>query len=87
MFLHAGVQDRCGKVFEELAAASCVLDDPKQRDAPAKPTKVKSNLPFTSSKVKLEKLPAAHALSLDLVMSMGLEMGSHSVGCWPHVFR
>ncbi|CAD5122905.1 DgyrCDS11305 [Dimorphilus gyrociliatus] len=33
------------------------------------------------------RLHAAHALSLDSVLSMGLELGSHSPDCWQHVFR
>ena len=78
----AGVQERCGKVFRELAAASCLLDVDTRRDAAH--SKHKS---LAAARVKLEKLHAAHALSLDLVLNMGLEMGSHSADCWPHVFR
>ena len=75
-----GVQERCGAVFQELATASCVLETEARRDALSKHKS-------SGTKPKLEKLHAAHALSLDLVLNMGLEMGSHSADCWPHVFR
>nr|XP_022917000.1 brefeldin A-inhibited guanine nucleotide-exchange protein 3 [Onthophagus taurus] len=32
------------------------------------------------------KLPASHALSLDVLLSKGLALGSHSSECWQHVF-
>lgn len=32
------------------------------------------------------KLHAAHALSLDVLLSKGLALGSYSSDCWPHVF-
>lgn len=32
------------------------------------------------------RLHAAHALSLDVLLSKGLALGSHSSACWPHVF-
>lgn len=32
------------------------------------------------------KLHAAHALSLDVLLSKGLALGSHNSACWPHVF-
>lgn len=33
------------------------------------------------------KIPASHALSLDVLLSKGLALGSHSSACWPHVFN
>lgn len=30
---------------------------------------------------------ASHALSLDVLLSKGLALGSHSSACWPHVFN
>ena len=41
----------------------------------------------SSAKPKLVRLHAAHVLSMDVVMTTGLEMGSHSLDCWKHVFR
>ncbi|CAG9767239.1 unnamed protein product [Ceutorhynchus assimilis] len=32
------------------------------------------------------KLLASHALSLDVLLSKGLELGCYSPACWPHVF-
>ena len=39
------------------------------------------------SRSKMVRLHAAHVLSMDVVLSIGLEMGSHSSDCWKHVFR
>ncbi|CAH1799775.1 unnamed protein product [Owenia fusiformis] len=39
------------------------------------------------NRTRVIRLHAAHVLSLDVVLSMGLEMGSHSAECWAHVFR
>lgn len=33
------------------------------------------------------KIPASHAMSLDVLLSKGLALGSHSSACWPHVFN
>ena len=33
------------------------------------------------------RLTASHALSMDLLLGSGLELGSHCSDCWPHVFR
>ncbi|KAG5876373.1 hypothetical protein JTB14_032185 [Gonioctena quinquepunctata] len=33
------------------------------------------------------KLLASHAMSLDVLLSKGLELGCHSSACWPHVFN
>lgn len=33
------------------------------------------------------KISASHALSLDVLLSKGLALGSHSSACWPHVFN
>jgi len=39
------------------------------------------------SRPKLARLHAAHALSMDVLLSMALEMGFHTHTCWKHVFR
>lgn len=33
------------------------------------------------------RLTSSHALSMDLLLGSGLELGSHCSECWPHVFR
>ncbi|KAL3272753.1 hypothetical protein HHI36_014214 [Cryptolaemus montrouzieri] len=33
------------------------------------------------------KLLASHALSLDVLVTKGLALGSHSAPCWPHIFN
>ena len=82
MTLLPGLQERCGAVFQQLANASCVLEERQepQGSAPAAAG-------LLSTKPKLARLHTAHALSLHLVLSRGLEMGSHATDCWPHVFR
>ncbi|KAI4456597.1 guanyl-nucleotide exchange factor [Holotrichia oblita] len=45
-----------------------------------------SLLSASSCKNQGAKLPASHALSLDVLLSKGLALGSHSSACWPHVF-
>ncbi|XP_074653085.1 brefeldin A-inhibited guanine nucleotide-exchange protein 3-like [Tubulanus polymorphus] len=80
-----GLQDRCGNVFAQLANASCVIEDNK--GSPILERK-SSKVPLLSAlKPKLPRLHAAHALSLDVVLSTGFEMGSHAADCWPHLFR
>ena len=40
-----------------------------------------------ATRPKLARLHAAHALSMDIILSIGLELGSHTADCWQHVFR
>ncbi|XP_069142688.1 brefeldin A-inhibited guanine nucleotide-exchange protein 3-like isoform X2 [Argopecten irradians] len=79
-----GLQQRCGRVFSQLASTSCVLIDTQK--SPSVDTK-SSTKPIMSSKIKPVRLHASHILSMDVVMTNGLEMGSHSADCWKHVFR
>ncbi|XP_074030577.1 brefeldin A-inhibited guanine nucleotide-exchange protein 3 [Leptinotarsa decemlineata] len=44
-------------------------------------------LSASSCKSQGSKLLASHALSLDVLLSKGLELGCHSSACWPHVFN
>ncbi|CAH0563479.1 unnamed protein product [Brassicogethes aeneus] len=44
-------------------------------------------LSTSSCKVQGPKLPASHALSLDVLLSKGLALGCHSSACWLHVFN
>ena len=34
-----------------------------------------------------ERPRPAHVLSMDVMMTTGLEVGSHAADCWKHVFR
>ncbi len=77
--LLVGMQDRCGAVFAQLASASCVLENLRREE--------RKTGKMIGTKSKLVRLHAAHALSTDVVLSIGLEMGSHSGDCWRHVFR
>ncbi|ENN76472.1 hypothetical protein YQE_06926, partial [Dendroctonus ponderosae] len=43
-------------------------------------------LSASSCKNQSTKLLASHALSLDVLLSKGLELGCYSAACWPHVF-
>jgi brefeldin A-inhibited guanine nucleotide-exchange protein 3 len=76
-----GLQDRCGAVFGVLANASCVMKEEKKMTGKSSGNKA------ASSKPKVPRIHAAHALSMDVVLSIGLEMGSHSGDCWKHVLR
>ena len=72
-----GLYDRCGAVFEHLATASIELDD--TRHAPSSM--------LSGGRAKMVRLHAAHALSMDMLLSMAVEMGSHTDTCWKHIFR
>ncbi|XP_076275954.1 brefeldin A-inhibited guanine nucleotide-exchange protein 3 [Rhynchophorus ferrugineus] len=45
-----------------------------------------SLLSTSSCKNQTSKLLASHALSLDVLLSKGIELGCYSSACWPHVF-
>ncbi|KAI0235880.1 Brefeldin A-inhibited guanine nucleotide-exchange protein 3 [Lamellibrachia satsuma] len=78
-----GLQDRCGAVFARLASTSCVSEDCRERSDKKRP-----GLPSVLvSKPSPVRLPAAYALSMDVLLDIGLEMGSHSADCWTHVFK
>ena len=76
-------------MFQQLANASCVMEE---RGSGGTGPGGDHHQPNPAAAVllgrpKLARLHTAHALSLHLVLSMGLEMGSHAHDCWPHVFR
>lgn len=77
-----GLQKRCAAVFTQLASTSCVIEErstiPERKGIKA---------PILPNRPKLVRLHAAHVLSMDVVMSVGLEMGSHAADCWKHIFR
>ncbi|XP_018563694.1 brefeldin A-inhibited guanine nucleotide-exchange protein 3 isoform X2 [Anoplophora glabripennis] len=52
----------------------------------ARSSSILSLLSASSCKNQGAKLLASHALSLDVLLSKGLELGCHSSACWPHVF-
>ena len=81
--LFLGLQDRCGAVFARLASTSCVSEDSRERS-----DKKRQGLSSVLvSKPCPVRLPAAYALSMDVLLDIGLEMGSHSADCWTHVFK
>ena len=84
-----GLQDRCGAVFAHLAMASCVveLEDMKRERQYQSDKRPAIPSVLVPARPKLARLHAAHALCMDVLLSMGLEMGSHSNDCWQHVFR
>jgi len=94
-----GLYERCGSVFEHLATASCSTEQDDNRRSPscqsqqpAAAAEKKSTPASVISSVlggrpKLARLHAAHALSMDVLLSMALEMGMHTHACWKDVFR
>ncbi|KAF5291462.1 hypothetical protein FQR65_LT01774 [Abscondita terminalis] len=53
----------------------------------ARSSSILALLSASSCKNQGPKIPASHALSLDVLLSKGLALGSHSSACWPHVFN
>ena len=72
-----GIQTGCETVLLQLANASCGGE------------KVTSHIPkWKAGHVKNKmKLHAAHVLTMDALLAVGLELGSHAPKCWKHVFR
>ncbi|CAN7988152.1 unnamed protein product [Ixodes hexagonus] len=86
-----GLQTKCGAIFAQLAAASCpslgssAATSSEMRRTASKRDRLRNTvLPGRSKAVRLH---ASHVLSMDVLLSRGLELGSHSAVCWPHVFR
>ncbi|XP_040062115.1 brefeldin A-inhibited guanine nucleotide-exchange protein 3 [Ixodes scapularis] len=86
-----GLQTKCGAIFAQLAAASCpslgssAAASSEMRRAASKRDRLRNTvLPGRSKAVRLH---SSHVLSMDVLLSRGLELGSHSAVCWPHVFR
>ncbi|XP_029652523.1 brefeldin A-inhibited guanine nucleotide-exchange protein 3 isoform X1 [Octopus sinensis] len=78
-----GLQKRCAAVFALLASSSCVIEERSVLHDRKLPLKA----PILPNRQKLVRLHAAHILSMDVVMLIGLEMGSHASDCWKHIFR
>ncbi|XP_043264264.1 brefeldin A-inhibited guanine nucleotide-exchange protein 3 [Colletes gigas] len=74
-----GLQNRCGSIFALLAKAACT------EQSISKITRTKDVL-----RLKLQNratnIHTSHALSMDVLLGKGLELGSHGSDCWPHVF-
>jgi hypothetical protein len=87
VFAMAGLQSRCGSVFSLLAAAAC--PDSSSGDRVESPGRRRLGRPHSMLKLlqRQHKLHTSHALSMDVLLGRGLELGSHSPDCWAHVFR
>ncbi|XP_076763576.1 brefeldin A-inhibited guanine nucleotide-exchange protein 3 [Xylocopa sonorina] len=74
-----GLQNRCGSIFAQLVKAACT------EQSISKITRTKDVL-----RLKLQNratnIHTSHALSMDVLLGKGLELGSHGSDCWPHVF-
>ncbi|XP_063984842.1 brefeldin A-inhibited guanine nucleotide-exchange protein 3 [Diachasmimorpha longicaudata] len=74
-----GLQSRCGSIFALLAKAACT------EPAISKLKRTKDVL-----RLKLQNratnIHTSHALSMEVLLGRGLELGSHGSDCWPHVF-
>ena len=64
-------------MLSQLANASC-----GDERSPSSVTKTKGG-----HLKKTMKLHAAHVLTMDALLAVGLELGSHAPKCWKHVFR
>ena len=81
--VRAGLQQRCGSVFNFLTTASCSEkgdDTELTRRGGGRP-----RLPLVGRTPV--QLRAAHVLSMEVILSNGLDLGSHSADYWPHIFR
>ncbi|XP_053994040.1 brefeldin A-inhibited guanine nucleotide-exchange protein 3-like [Hylaeus volcanicus] len=78
-FRYSGLQNRCGSIFALLAKAACT------EQSISRITRTKDVL-----RLKLQNratnIHTSHALSMDVLLGKGLELGSHGSDCWPHVF-
>lgn len=70
-----GIQTRCELVLALLANASCGGEGSAAKRA---------RQHMASGPVKLH---AAQVLSMDGLLAVGVELGSHAPKCWKHVFR
>jgi hypothetical protein len=72
-----GIQTGCETVLSQLANASCGGEKAPKNIPKWKAGHVKNKM----------KLHAAHVLTMDAILAVGLELGSHAPKCWKHVFR
>lgn len=80
MVLSIGIHSRCETIFALLASVSC-----PETETCATPKKLKTSI--LMGKNRPLRLHASHVLSMDVILSRGLELGSHNPDCWKHVFR
>ncbi|XP_050440437.1 brefeldin A-inhibited guanine nucleotide-exchange protein 3 isoform X2 [Adelges cooleyi] len=68
-----GMHNRCEGIFSLLVTASCTQKGPAN---------------WLSGMMKKQpKLITSHVLSMDVMLSRGLEFGCHGQECWPHIFN
>lgn len=74
-----GLQSRCGAIFALLAKAACS----EQSISKLRRTKDVLRLKLQN---RATNLHTCHVLSMEVLLTRGLELGSHDSDCWPHVF-
>ncbi|XP_063717969.1 brefeldin A-inhibited guanine nucleotide-exchange protein 3-like isoform X3 [Symsagittifera roscoffensis] len=88
-----GVPSLCSSVFLLITNASCAIDHSSQGECTSS-TGQKINKKYSnetalsaSSPGLPMKLHASHVLSMEALLSVGLEIGSHCHDCWKFIFR
>ncbi|XP_041645765.1 brefeldin A-inhibited guanine nucleotide-exchange protein 3 isoform X2 [Cheilinus undulatus] len=88
-----GVAANCASALAQMAAASCVQEEKEEREVGETGdaiTQVKQRVEQRLEQIGRPqgvRLHTAHVLCMDAILNVGLEMGSHNLDCWPHVFR
>lgn len=77
--IFSGLQKRCGVIFGLLAKAACS----EQSISRLRRTKDVLRLKLQN---KATNLHTSHALSMEVLLVKAIELGSHGIDCWPHVF-
>jgi hypothetical protein len=67
------MHNRCEGIFALLVKASCAHNGHINW--------------FSGIMKKQPKLITSHVLSMDVMLSRGLEFGCHGQECWPHIFK
>ncbi|XP_071040403.1 brefeldin A-inhibited guanine nucleotide-exchange protein 3 [Parasteatoda tepidariorum] len=83
-----GLQSCCNSVFSQLATASCPLSEDMlfpQLSSKFEGRQFKKTL--LPGRSKTLRLHSSQILSMDVLLSKGLELGSHSPDCWKYVFQ
>ncbi|XP_074531428.1 brefeldin A-inhibited guanine nucleotide-exchange protein 3 [Halichoeres trimaculatus] len=88
-----GVAANCASALAQMAAASCVQEEKEEKEVCETGdaiTQVKQRVEQRLEQIARPqgvRLHTAHVLCMDAILNVGLEMGSHNLDCWPHVFR
>ncbi|CAJ1066830.1 brefeldin A-inhibited guanine nucleotide-exchange protein 3 [Xyrichtys novacula] len=88
-----GVAANCASALAQMAAASCVQEEKEEKEVYEMGdtiTQVKQRVEQRLEQIARPqgvRLHTAHVLCMDAILNVGLEMGSHNLDCWPHVFR